>query len=163
MSTTINTEKTIQEYDFLRLRYTNHATERLKERTTGQLIVAPTIIKLNKDNVVSFSYVEDEATAVVKIFYKKDIDMFLCISIKTPKFAIVKTVYFKNVKKNSSKKRKNWIKTEQISEKIEMEQTLLCGECTEDVANVPRDMGGEKISRWKKLLRAIRRMVGLGA
>lgn len=163
MSTTINTEKAIQEYDFLRLRYTNHATERLKERTTGQLIVAPTIIKLNKDNVVSFSYVEDEATAVVKISYKKDVDMFLCISIKTPKFAIVKTVYFKDVKKNSSKKRKNWVKKDEISEKVEQSLHTECTKCPENVEDVSGDMGGEKTSRWKKLLRAIRRMVGMGA
>ncbi len=89
--------------DLIQLRYSKHATERLRERTTGQLIVAPKYLRLTPENTIDIQDKNGRVTqATAFIQYKRNILMFLPIVVSS---GIVKTVYFKNVKKKQVRKR----------------------------------------------------------
>lgn len=156
--------------DLIQLRYSAHAKKRLKERTTGQLIVAPKYLRLTTENTID---IQDKNGRVIQatafIQYKRNILMFLPIVVS---LGIVKTVYFKNVKKKQVRKReKHKIEKYPLAPKDcfkKAEQAQECGaEATgergfgEDVENVSGNMGRKKTNRWKSIFRAFRRMAGL--
>ena len=152
----------------IQLRYSKHATERLQERTTGQLIVAPKYLRLTPENTIDIQDKNGRVTqATAFIQYKRNILMFLPIIVSS---GIVKTVYFKNVKKKQVRKRekhriKKYIPTSEDFLKKEQREDYHAEEARkrelrENVGNVSRNMGREK-KGWKSLFRTIRRMVGL--
>jgi len=146
--------------DIMELKYTKHANERLRERTTGELILAPKWLRITRDNIYIGKLKGHRLTdVVVRIKYKEGVWMFLAID---PIDKVVKTIYFRNAEKNTFKERDERI--EQIQENIEEAcknygtETTGQGRLREDVGDVPGDMGREE-SWWKKLFRAIRKMV----
>ena len=154
----------------IQLRYSKHATERLQERTTGQLIVAPKYLRLTPENTIDIQDKNGRVTqATAFIQYKRNILMFLPIIVSS---GIVKTVYFKNVKKKQVRKRekhriKKYIPTSEDLIKEKQREDYRAEEARKrglrkNVEDVFGDMGREKTTRWQSLLRIIRRMVGLG-
>lgn len=156
--------------NLLKLKYSFHALERLKLRTTGQLIVAPKYLRLSPENTIDVKEKNGKVIeATVFIEYKKNILMFLPIVVSC---SLVKTIYFKHVKKKQIRKRekrrleefpltpKECFKKEEPSQECRTETTRKDG-LGENVDNVSRDMGRQKTCRWKSILRTLRRMVGL--
>ena len=141
----------------IKLSYSEHAMERLKERTTGSLILAPQYIRFTKENTTDIKMQNGkikEATIFLK--YKKGVLMFLPIIVGS---GIVKTVFFRYVKKDTPKERTKLIKKESFKENIPTEilGTEIPGEGSsgENVVYVFRDLGGKK--NWgKELFRALR-------
>ena len=137
----------------VKLEYSEHARERLIERTTGTLILAPQYIRFTKDNTIDIIVRNNRIIqATIHIEYKKGVEMYLPIMVST---GIVKTVYFKNVKKNSTKARK----TSEVSVKTEDTSTERTGSpgITQHVEDISRDMG-RKENRWEKLFRNLRKV-----
>lgn len=148
----------------IKLNYSQHSKERLIERTTGSLILAPQYIRLNWNNTIEKKIKNGRvvaATAVIK--YKHNINMYLPIDIRS---GTVKTIFFRNVKKKSIKKN-NKIKEYplipkecfKIEENIQTQDTKTerSGErgIREDVAYVSKDLG-RKENWWQKLFRNIK-------
>ena len=164
MNTIRSGAKTIQGFKLpkglIKLIYSPHAKERLKERTTGNLILAPQYIRFTEDNTVDIKTQNGKVKeATIYLEYKKGIFMFLPIIVGS---GTVKTVFFKNVKKDSIKKNFD------LKERYENSKEILkikefgreeSGEegVRENVVHVSGDLGGKE-SRWKKLLRIIRRL-----
>lgn len=152
---------------YIKLQYSPHALERLKDRTTGSLIQAPQLIKLTPQNSFDPVYRGKRLRQVTVRIENKGIYMFLPIVID---IGMVKTVYFKNVKKKSFKayskskarvkhSQENYAFKEDWSQFREDRGTKDRGQerIREDVADVPRDMG-RKESWWKGLFRAFGRI-----
>jgi len=159
--------------DLIKLTYSKHAKERLIERTTGALILAPKLIRLTSSNTKDVIVKNGKVVhATVFIHYKRKTWMFLPIYVPS---GLVKTVYF-DAKENTSKKRNISVKKispqeelrtfKKANEVIKEINQIEGGDFTEfsgireDVGNVSSDMGGKKTSRWEKLLRIIRRIFG---
>lgn len=150
--------------DLIKLTYSKHAQERLVERTTGALILAPKLIRLASSNTKDVIVKNGRVVhATVFIPYKRKIWMFLPIYVPS---GLVKTVYF-DAKENTTKKRNQPTKEICFKESTatveknkwakEVFQTKAeSGGLRENVGDVSTDMGGEKTSRWEKLLRIIR-------
>jgi len=86
----------------IKLTYSIHAQKRLRERTTGSLILAPQFVRLTWDNTIERRIKNNrvvEATMVLK--YKHNVNMYLPIVINS---GVVKTIFFRDVKKNTTKK-----------------------------------------------------------
>lgn len=142
----------------IKLSYSKHATSRLVERTTGSLILAPHYIRLTKDNTTEIKSKGNRVIgATVFLEYKRGVYMYLPLVVHN---GLVKTVYFKNVKKNTFKER-NRVKENPIlpKEAFLPENTggenQGAGRFAEDVVHVSRDMGRKEDWR-EKLLRIIR-------
>lgn len=164
ISKPINTSKFPK--DLVKLKYSLHATERLKERTTGSLILAPQYIRLTKENTIDVKLKKGrvhEATAVID--YKYNVKMYLPIIVTE---GLVKTVYFKHVKKKWKPKEDGNIKQEfnpkkgyeEIEQAVSSEniRTERGGEegIRKNVEYVFGDMGRKKKSRWQSIFRTIR-------
>ncbi len=160
MNTIQNGEKPIIVYpeDFVQLGYTTHARSRLVERTSGQIIVAPTLVRVTEKNTMDIETMDGLITnCTISIDYKRNTKMFLCLSMRYPNFATVKTVYFKNAKKKHKTIKENTYKEEKQISPAE-DSGGRGGERKKNVGDVSRNMGGKKASRWEKLFRAIRRV-----
>jgi len=162
-------EKPIAEFPdrLIKLNYSLHAKERLQERTTGSLILAPQYIRLNWDNTIERKIKNGRivaATAVIN--YKHNINMYLPIDIRS---GTVKTIFFRNVKKRKPIKKellpkKDW-RIESAFKAFEKDVfskntgTEGSGErgFRENVAYVSENME-RKENWWQKLFRNIRRI-----
>lgn len=81
----------------IKLNYSQHSKERLIERTTGSLILAPQYIRLNWDNTIERKIKNGRVVAATAVInYKHNINMYLPIDIRS---GTVKTIFFRNVKK----------------------------------------------------------------
>lgn len=142
--------------DLIELTYSNHAKERLIERTTGSLILAPQFIRLTQNNTKEVVKRKGRVVkATVFINYKKGTKM--CLPTLIPS-GIVKTVYFE---KDAIKKRNNMLKEypltpkevfpkeDKQTEEYRTEVTEI-GRLREDASNVSGDMGREK-NKWEEL------------
>ena len=167
MSTITNSGSTTQEYKLpkgpIKLSYSSHAMDRLKERTTGSLILAPQYIRFTKGNTTDIKIQNGKVKeATIFLEYKKGILMFLPIIVGS---GIVKTVFFKYVKKKSFKKIGISQKDEPLEKVFEAEISGTEGSREEgpreNVVYVFGNMGGKK-SRWQELFRAIRRLFRKG-
>lgn len=150
--------------NLIKLTYSKHAQERLVERTTGALILAPKLIRLTSSNTKDIIVKNGRVVhATVFIPYKRKIWMFLPIYVPS---GLVKTVYF-DAKENTIKKRNKPTKEITFKERTEILREIQCteeilqaktesGGLGENVGNVSTDMGGKKASRWEKLLGIIR-------
>ena len=162
--------KHTKDYNFpnklIPLVYSPHAKKRLVERTSGSLILAPQYIRLTKNNTIDVKLKKGkiyEATAIID--YKHNVKMYLPLMVYS---GIVKTIYFKNVKKkwNSQKELpiKNKIKiTEQICCSEEISENKNTGReieksegIRENVEYVQGNLRRKKISRWQSVFSAIR-------
>lgn len=171
MSIIQNMEKPIPVFpkDLIKLTYSKHAQERLVERTTGALILAPKLIRLTSSNTKDVIVKNGRVVhATVFIPYKRKIWMFLPIYVPS---GLVKTVYF-DAKENTTKKRN--MSVEKISPQEELRTLKKANEVLkeinqieggdftelsgnrENVEDVSTNMGGEKTFRWEKLLGIIR-------
>ena len=135
----------------IKLEYSEHARERLIERTTGSLILAPQYIRLTEKNTIDVIEKKGRIVqATAHIEYKKGVEMYLPIILSS---GIVKTVYFRNVKKKSAQKR---IETTcPVCPEDTGTETGGDTGITQNVGDVPRNLG-RKENRWTKLLRVIR-------
>lgn len=161
MNIIINLGECTKEYkfpeDILKLKYSRHAKDRLVERTTGSLILAPKYVRMTKDNTIDISV--DSNGVVIKgtvaINYKKGVKMYLPIALDDN---LVKTVYFKNEKKYKISKRKRPFK-EKVKECIEEAPPISETRNRDNVEDVPRHMGGKEASGWEELFRIVRRIL----
>ena len=165
MNTIKNSGSIIQEYKLprgpIKLSYSSHAMERLKERTTGNLILAPQYIRFTKGNTLDVKIQNGKVKeATIFLEYKKGVLMFLPIIVGS---GIVKTVFFKNVKKKSFKKIGVPEEIKPLKENFEAEISGTEGSGKEgpreNVVYVFGNMARKK-NRWQELFRALRRIFG---
>ena len=140
--------------DLVALTYSLHSKQRLIERTTGSLILAPQYIRLTQNNTKDVVKRNGKVVkATVYINYKKGIRM--CLPVLIPS-GIVKTVYFE---KDSTKKRNYSVKKHELPKETEQTKestTEITGEggLRENVEFIQPTMGGKE-SKWNKLFRAL--------
>lgn len=95
------------------LSYSRHAKTRLSERVDGELIVAPTVLRVTRDNLYNGSIVNTESTrlkeACVRLDYKQDKWMFVALVLGN---GAVKSIWVE------SKFKKNDRKTTELREEV---------------------------------------------
>ena len=99
------------------LTYSDHAKERLKERVNGELIVAPTVLRVTDQNIFSGELYKNSTKlkeVCVKLDYKHDKWMFIVVVLNN---GVVKTIWI------NDKKRKIREKVGSIQEDLEREET----------------------------------------
>lgn len=88
--------------DLIPLKYSQHAQERLEERVEGELIVAPTMVRISNNNIYGgVKKGKRLVEVVVRLDYKKDKWMFLAIVVA---HGIVKTVWINDKRKRTNRK-----------------------------------------------------------
>jgi len=87
------------------LSYSRHAKTRLSERVDGELIVAPTVLRVTKDNLYNGSIVNTESTrlkeACVRLDYKQDKWMFVALVLGN---GAVKSIWVESKFKKNDRK-----------------------------------------------------------
>ena len=132
--------------DLISLRYSDHAKERLVERTTGNIIVAPSVLRVSESNIytgLAKGNVLKEVT--IRLDYKNDKWMFLVILLK---HGIVKTIWIDDKKKAKAKKLQR-LNTE-------------AGELREEVGVVQENLVREtscKPTFWQTLVRRVKELL----
>lgn len=95
------------------LSYSRHAKARLSERVDGELLVAPTVLRVTEDNLYNGSIINTESTrlkeACVRLDYKQDKWMFVALVLGN---GLVKSLWIE------SKFKKNDRKTEELREEV---------------------------------------------
>jgi len=88
------------------LSYSKHAKARLVERVDGELIVAPTLLRVTRDNLYNGSIANNNSTrlieACVRLDYKKDKWMFVALVLGK---GIVKSIWIENKFKENDRKK----------------------------------------------------------
>ena len=103
MSTRYNRNQILEnnmnfETDFINLKYSFHANQRLEERLSGSLIVKPSVVKVTKNNIYSGASNDgiNLYEVVVRLRYKPS---EWCFLVFLPHNGFVKTVYFREIVK----------------------------------------------------------------
>lgn len=148
------------------LRLSNHAKRRVEERILGEFVIVPTVCRITENNICSGRSKDGKKLISVKIRleYTKDKWLYLVVC---PDSGVVKTLFlnYKDAKKEKASRERQGIE-EECCEEIGVEQKQFEGRFDVFGATmelIPRDMGGEKETRWEKLFRNIRRILRKGA
>lgn len=85
------------------LSYSNHAKQRLRERVDGELIVAPTVVRVTENNLSSGETKDGHrlTEACIRLDYKKDKWMFLVVRLGS---GLVKTLWINDKKARKLRK-----------------------------------------------------------